>query len=89
MHRQVDQTSYAMELVSSSEDKDSWLFPHVLRVWSPQVLSPFSFKDKISCSPGWSQIHPVVEDDLEPLLFLPSAPEVSHVLGMTLGLYAC
>lgn len=90
MYRQADQTGYALQLVSSSEDKDSWLLPHVLRVRSPQVLSPFSFKDKSSCSPGWSQIHHVVEDDLEPLIFLPLAPEIPHELGMgPRGLCVC
>lgn len=83
MHKQADPTSYVIELVSSSEDKESsWLLPYVPRVRSPRVLHPFSFEDKVSCSPGWSQIHCVGKDDRELLICLPPAPEIPHVLGM-------
>ena len=86
MHKQPDQTGYAIELVSSSEHKDSSRFlPHVLRTFSSQVLPPFPFKDiggGVSCSPGWSQVHCVGEDDLELLILLPPAPEIPQGLGM-------
>jgi hypothetical protein len=42
----------------------------------PPPLSPcfsLSFKDRISCLPGWPETHSVAEDDLEPVLpLLPS-----------------